>query len=639
MSAMRSGAAFSQIRRLFGLGTVSGLTEWQLLDRYASGRDESAFAALVDRHGPMVLGVCRRLLRDPEDVDDAFQATFLVLARKAGALGPGDALGGWLHGVARRVALRSRSESARRRARERPSGGFERFDPVGATGLDVDDLRPVLDEELGRLPADYRAAVVLCYLEGRTHEEAAGELGWPVGTVKGRLARARDLLRARLTRRGVTLASAALSASLANQAKAVAMAGSVPATLSGRTVKAAAGYAAGRVSASLVAAPVARLVEGVLWTMLANKLKLAAGVVAASAFLVAAVGSRGFARVGPRTSPSPSPSAVAKPAGPGRPATAANRAPASAGGFASREVEADAQSLETAREGYRLAVEAYKAKAVDEEAVHNWSTRLAEVESRGGPSPPADARGHLSRMTDLEDLARRRRDAATADASEDDPKRTLRVLAARFYREEAERQAKNPGQPRPATAPPTAPAVGDGPEPGKDARSLAILKKLDEPVSMNFANETPLDDVLKYIKEATAGSGGKGGVAIYVDPAGLQEADKTMTSPVALELEGVPLKRTLSLLLKQLGLSYIVEDGMIYITAERWEHFHLPPAVGEETALTMLQTRAERGEMTASERKAFIDMLKDMNEIAKLQRQYRNGGEVPKPGGGGGSFQ
>src|SRR5262245_52980291 len=119
MAGVRSAASWPQIQRLFGLGTVSGLTEWQLLSRYADRRDEAAFEALVARHAAMVLSVCRRVLHDPEDVEDAFQATFLVLVRKAGSLRPHDALGHWLYGVAYRVALRARSESARRRARER----------------------------------------------------------------------------------------------------------------------------------------------------------------------------------------------------------------------------------------------------------------------------------------------------------------------------------------------------------------------------------------------------------------------------------------------------------------------------------------------------------------------------------------
>ena len=200
MATRSHGAVLQQIQILFQRGSVTGLSEWQLLDRYASRRDETAFDALVARHGPMVLGVCRRVLDDPHAVEDAFQATFLVLVRKAGSLGQRDAIGHWLYGVACRVALRARCEAARRRSREVPVArvvSIARDDEPCP-----DELAPALDEELSRLPQKYRAPVVLCYLEGLTHEEAARQLHWPIGSVKGRLSRARELLRGRLARRG-----------------------------------------------------------------------------------------------------------------------------------------------------------------------------------------------------------------------------------------------------------------------------------------------------------------------------------------------------------------------------------------------------------------------------------------------------
>src|SRR5205823_3540528 len=153
-------------------------------------RDEAAFAALVRRHGPMVLGVCRRVLRDAHDAEDAFQATFLLLARKAAALRQPDRLGPWLHGVAHRTALKAKAAGVRRRQRERPLDDL----PAAGGGDDLlwRDLRPVLDDAIGRLPAKYRVPVVLCYLEGRTNAEAARALGCPTGTVATRLARARQ---------------------------------------------------------------------------------------------------------------------------------------------------------------------------------------------------------------------------------------------------------------------------------------------------------------------------------------------------------------------------------------------------------------------------------------------------------------
>jgi RNA polymerase sigma factor (sigma-70 family) len=211
-----AGAVLDQLDRLFNRGTIAGLSEGALLDRYVSVGDEAAFAALVARHGPMVLGVCRRVLRDERDVEDAFQATFLVLVRRAGAIRDGDLVGRWLHGVAHRVAVRARAHSARRFVHEQSVS--EPIEAVGH-GRDSDEaerreLSAIVDEEVTRLPSPLRAPVVLCYLEGMSHDEAARRLRWPVGTVRSRMARARDVLRRRLDRRGVTADGAALAKTL-----------------------------------------------------------------------------------------------------------------------------------------------------------------------------------------------------------------------------------------------------------------------------------------------------------------------------------------------------------------------------------------------------------------------------------------
>jgi RNA polymerase sigma factor (sigma-70 family) len=178
-SRMRNGGrSFADLVRIFQGKTVSGLNEWQLLARYVEERDELAFESLMARHAPVVLGVCRRMLDDSADVEDAFQATFLVLVRRARQLGPADAIGPWLHGVAVRVALRARSDANRRR-----SVSLETEPPaVADNSIPERELARVLDQELARLPAKYRSPLVLCYLEGRTHEQAAHHLGWPVGT-------------------------------------------------------------------------------------------------------------------------------------------------------------------------------------------------------------------------------------------------------------------------------------------------------------------------------------------------------------------------------------------------------------------------------------------------------------------------
>jgi RNA polymerase sigma factor (sigma-70 family) len=274
------GAFFNQLERLFGEGTSVGLSEGELLERFVTGHDEVAFEALVARHGPMVLGVCRQFLRDPNDVDDAFQATFLVLVRKAGTLRRRDLLGNWLYGVANRVAARARTLSARRNSRV--TSGQDSVESLTnqECGPDVGrdqamhlEQGPWLHQEVSHLPEKYRIPIVLCYFEGLTHDEAALRLGWPLGTVKGRLARARDLLRRRLTRRGVTLSAAALGSHLAViEAKAA-----VPASLRLTTLQAAHALAcevgASLARSSAVSLPVSALVEGVLHTMIANQVK------------------------------------------------------------------------------------------------------------------------------------------------------------------------------------------------------------------------------------------------------------------------------------------------------------------------------------------------------------------------------
>jgi RNA polymerase sigma-70 factor (ECF subfamily) len=192
-----------------------------LLERFVRGREEAAFGALVQRHGPRVERVCRRILRDEHDVEDVLQATFLVLARKAAGIPWRDSVSDWLSAVARRLAMNTRSGTARKRGREttitalggrRPANVHgslpEKYHPLVEPGLEIErrDLRSVLDDELLRLPEKYRAPVVLCYLEGCTHEEAARQLGWPAGSMSRRLDRARTLLRRRLAHRGVVLA-------------------------------------------------------------------------------------------------------------------------------------------------------------------------------------------------------------------------------------------------------------------------------------------------------------------------------------------------------------------------------------------------------------------------------------------------
>ena len=179
---------------LFREGALGSLSDGQLLERFvASGSVAgSAFDVLVARHGPMVLGVCRRILHDAHAAEDAFQVTFLVLARRAAAIRQRESLGPWLHGVARRAAMRARAAASLRRKREARAAILR---DTAECELDHDDSGAVLHAEIERLPEKYRAPIVLCYIQGRTIGEASRELGWPIGTVGGRLARARDRLR------------------------------------------------------------------------------------------------------------------------------------------------------------------------------------------------------------------------------------------------------------------------------------------------------------------------------------------------------------------------------------------------------------------------------------------------------------
>jgi RNA polymerase sigma factor (sigma-70 family) len=200
-------------------------SDQDLLKRYVDLRDEAAFAALVHRYGPLVLGACRRVLGHEQDSEDAFQATFLVLARKAGAITKGASMGGWLYRVAYRIARKLKGRQARRQCREREAQEF-------AAAEETPDwvwreVRALLDEEVNRLPDKYRLPFILCYLNGKTNEEAARQLVCPVGTLASRLAWARERLRARLTHRGVVLSAAVLATGLTAQAGPVAVAGAL----------------------------------------------------------------------------------------------------------------------------------------------------------------------------------------------------------------------------------------------------------------------------------------------------------------------------------------------------------------------------------------------------------------------------
>ncbi len=272
------------LRRAGLLRESLGLTDAHLLESFLARRDEAAFAALVERHGPMVWGVCRRVLRDHCDAEDAFQATFLLLARKAASILRRELVGGWLYRVAYRTALEARAVRAKRQARERQVKQMPEREtaPVEAWH----DLRPLLDQELDRLPDKYRVPIILCDLEGRSRKEVARQLKLPEGTLSSRLATARQMLAGRLVRHGLSVSGGALAAALAQSAT---LAG-VPNSLAASTAKAATVLAAGGAPATAVPVKVGALMEGVSKAMLLTKLK----IVSALLLLSLAVTGAGF---------------------------------------------------------------------------------------------------------------------------------------------------------------------------------------------------------------------------------------------------------------------------------------------------------------------------------------------------------
>ena len=521
-----SGALIHQLERLFHHGTTVGLTEGELLERFTRGKDEAAFEALIARHGPMVLGVCRQLLRDPNDVDDAFQATFLVLVRKAATLQRRDLLGNWLYGVAFRVATRARVMAARRAAKaphgqepfDRLEGDRDGMDtiPDRASGLSPEP-RPWLHEEVGRLPEKYRVPVVLCYFEALTHEEAAQRLGCPLGTVKGRLSRARELLRKRLNRRGMAFSATALASQLAlNDARAV-----VSTSLQLNTIKAAQAVAGTTASSIIpvtaVSLHVAALTEGVLKAMLISRTKS----LLLSFLVVCAVTSGvviGSTRISdPDEKSIPVASQAASPSADKKKVAVVPASGPKPNPTDQKNQNAPASNVETAetnsdKPGGEPAPASNGGKALAS-SMASLTTAMLEGGFQAGGGGGFDTEAEF----------RQRLEIAQLSAS----------LAS---------WEKNP-------------------------KNEAILKALEQPVPMLFTKETSLDFVLKYIRKKVMEKPNNTPIPIYLDPLGLQQAERTLDSSVVMDLDGVPLKTSLRLLLKQVGLAYCVRDGVLIISS------------------------------------------------------------------------
>ena len=280
MAERRLNGVLAHVRKLFAAHGYDALSDRDLLNRFINDRDEAAVTVLIERHGPMVLGICRRVLGNAHDAEDACQATFLVLVRKAASVRKKESLASWLHGVAYHVATNLKRDLARRRSRE---GAVAKAScEVAAEDLTWREVQIALDEELARLPDRFRAPLVLCCLEGKTRDEAARQLRWTLGTLRGRLERGRELLRARLTRRGLAFSAAMAACNFGTGSASAAM----PPTLVISTIKAVMVTGIGNVAASAaVPASVAALTEGTVKAMFFKKLTIAAFL------LVAIIGS------------------------------------------------------------------------------------------------------------------------------------------------------------------------------------------------------------------------------------------------------------------------------------------------------------------------------------------------------------
>ena len=490
--------------RLFESGSAVSLSEAELLERFSSRGDESAFEVLVERHGPMVLGVCRRHLRDPNDVDDAFQAVFLVLFRKAGSLRRKELLGAWLHGVARKVAVRARSLAAVREARVGSTADGEALgvdarrspslDPAEALARDEGNAR--LHEEVERLPWRYRAPVVACYFEGKTHEEAAELLGCPLGTVKGRLARARDLLRKRLERRGFADSPAAMAGRLASPE----LRPPVPPALVSSTIQSA------LMTAESLPISIQVLVEGALKAMILAQAKAVALPLSLVAVGLLAIGGSVAAYQGDelKTEPQEKPPAQAKP-----------------------EKKADADRSESEKPEDIRGIMGRMGDMSGDMMIGVGMTpgsgmmgpgMMPGMGMMGGEMTTRKGRIRMDRET----IATHRQDIARLSAT-----------VAKF---------------------------DENPE------TKAVLEALDKPFTLRMTENSTLGDLLKQIKESLATSDGRK-VPVYIDPQGIEEAGAALNSPVAIDLQDVPLRLSLRLALKQLNLAYCVREGVVIISS------------------------------------------------------------------------
>jgi RNA polymerase sigma factor (sigma-70 family) len=629
-----------------------GASESQLLDRFLSRGDEEAFEPILRRHGPMVLGICRRILSDPNDVDDAFQATFLVLVRKARSIRNRAVLGTWLYGVARRIAVRAQVSSRRRKAREYRGAELAVRDDGESRDQDLAQLRAIIDEEVARLTDRHRSALVLCDLEGQTHEQAAVQLRCPVGTVKSRLARAREKLRSRLSRRGILPSAGILAVSLAPEP-----ASAMPAELLASTIRAAGRLVVERETlAGVVSAGVAALVDGTLRSINMSALKFVAVLLVSASVIATGAGVLAYqtpAKVQkpaePVVQPPPDPYAKAKAviAGtakpeqtkPGPAETKTNLVSdpdRNIGSLAQARLQAAEKFLEKVKKSYREQPN----PLYDPEFVRSRALRVLEARRDADP-------GRANRIAALEDYLKFMREV---EAQEKARGNNDQLPLAEYYRLEAELWLAQARAGRDLNLPASRPGGGSdggsgkGDRPGTDPRSQALLARLEEPIAMSFPNPTPLADVLQYIRQATPGPDGTG-IQIYVDPADPAEEkgslhEELMKTPITMDLEGVPLRRVLKLIADQLHMGYGIKDGMVTLlppnmARPNWHDLMvMEESFPDSSPLATEVQRARRGELSSTELEQLDERLKAIEEVTKRYRSIRmQGMAVGQPGG------
>jgi RNA polymerase sigma factor (sigma-70 family) len=385
MNLMAGGLAGVGVRNrldiLFKFGVVSDLSDGQLVKQFLNdreGSDQIAFRALVERHGPAVLSVCRQVLGKSHDAEDAFQAVFLILARRARSLRKPESVACWLHGVALRVALRVKADATRCRAHEWRSGMMK----VVAADCEErsSESYPELHEEIARLPERYRQPVVLCYLEGLTTDQAASQIGVPAGTIHSRLSRARERLRGRLGRRGLLVPTPLFAAGRYAQASVA-----LPMTLLDRTVRASLEFAGRRSGEAAVASrAITTLAKGVLTTMGVSRLTLLGSAVLVTALAVG--GAQGFGYLG---RPVENEQAAAAPAASDQDSsltTSVNKLEAELNDSARRNAEMQSE-LRAIKKGLEVLQMRTSARPVDRRApVQQLAAAL------GGPGNPAVSR-------------------------------------------------------------------------------------------------------------------------------------------------------------------------------------------------------------------------------------------------------